>query len=169
MDIEQVIESIVDACARATAPGIVFVRYRRAADAAYKGLKAAGVHCAVVTGNTPRAERARIQEALCSGAVDWVVATDAWATGLDVPVLRSVVNAAGGCAPVSLKQRACRGTRLADGKQRYTLYDLALGDRASQQVRLQHYVRCGLVDGNVPARTERAHDVLLASLFKQRV
>jgi superfamily II DNA/RNA helicase len=80
-------------------------------------------------------------------SVPVVVATDVWATGIDIPSLRAVYNAGGGQAPIGLRQRGGRALR-RDGEKTFKFYDVV--DRTEESSfsehaarRMDHYGRAG--------------------------
>ena len=156
------VEAIMKAVTVAAVPGVVFVRTKDAAQTVCDAMTAAGHNTALVTGDLALDSRRDAKQALMDGSLDWVVATSAWATGVDIPNLASIVNAAGGKAPIGLKQMAGRGIRLSEGKTAFTLYDLSLGDRRAQRARQKHYANGGLTDD---IDTQDCFDPLLARLL----
>jgi superfamily II DNA or RNA helicase len=130
---------------RPEVPAIVFVRLKKDCTELAAHLEAVlGFEVEWVTGDRKRKDRAAIAERMRTGALKVAVATEAWSTGIDIPGLKSVVMACGGSAPIGLKQRAGRGTRLAKGKYGFIIYDLNLGaDNGSQAKRQERYVEGG--------------------------
>lgn len=111
-------------------PLLIFVRRRAETAAVADLLTAAGLRARAIHGGMSRDVRREAQEQLREGSLDVVVCTDAWMAGIDIPCLRGIVIACGGSAPIGLKQRSGRGTRLDDGKPSFTIWDLgARGDR----------------------------------------
>ena len=109
-------------------PALVFVWRKDDAERLAGQLQGLGVcgRVAYVHGSVQRSLRKQYAEQMQAGELDLVVATDAWATGLDIPRLRSVVMANGGRALVGLKQRSGRGARLdaGSGKDSFTIFDI---------------------------------------------
>ena len=97
-----------------------------------------------VHGGMPDDERQRIADDFVAGKISGVVATSVWATGIDLPNLKSVVRAAGGSAPIGLKQESGRGTRLASDKDDFTIYDVAVSNFDKHlEARYKNYVAGG--------------------------
>lgn len=160
-------------------PSIVFVRRRADAEAVAEALQgASGLRVAWVHGALTKAARTTALAAMRDGSLDLVVATDCWATGVDVPGLRTVIMAGGGRAPILLKQRAGRGSRIDEGRKPwFKVIDIAGPDereQANQRFRAQHYVDAGyeLVSGDVelptvpPETGELEPSVMLKTLLK---
>ena len=131
-------------------PAIIFVRHRKAVEMLSEALVSAGYSAIGVTGLMPCSARGAVQAQILAGRVEVAVATECWGTGVDIPNLRSIIMATGGQAPIGLRQRAGRGTRLAEGKESFTIYDMALGDREAQKTRHKHYCKGGLDNENAP-------------------
>ena len=68
--------------------------------------------------------RGDIATALNDGRHDIVVASTVWDSGVDMPRLRTVVNAAGGKSPIRTVQVLGRAVRAADGKVACTVIDV---------------------------------------------
>lgn len=68
--------------------------------------------------------RADIAAALNDGRHDIAVATTVWDSGVDMPRLRTVVNAAGGKSPIRIVQVLGRAVRATDGKTACTVIDV---------------------------------------------
>ena len=101
---------------------------------------------ACITGDVGKQDREVIKDKFVSGKLDYVVSTSCWKTGLDIPRLKSVVNASNGSAPIGVKQGAGRGTRKDEEteKDSFTVYDLSLkSDSTNQGYRKQHYIDGG--------------------------
>lgn len=139
-------------------PGLVFVRKKRHATSLARivGDKL-GITIPAVTSDVQKDEREGLVAQMKSGASPVAVCTDVWSTGIDIPAVRWVLLAGAGQAPAGLKQRAGRGTRLADGKDGYVVYnweDVGVGSQRYQEQsrqRLEHLRRGGF---HVGARQE---------------
>lgn len=66
----------------------------------------------LVTGKTRKKAKRELIAGMRSGSVPLVIATDVWRTGLDVPELRTVINAGGGKSEVGVVQGLGRGMRI---------------------------------------------------------
>lgn len=107
---------VEDALMHLPRPAILYVSRREDAKTWYKRLhdKEGFRRLAVVTGDTPRADRDRIVDQWRRGQIDLVVGTSAFGLGIDNPHVRSVVHA---CIPETLDrfyQEVGRGGR--DGR-----------------------------------------------------
>jgi len=109
-------------------PAIVFVRWIEHGEALAQHIGAVlGVGVPVVSAQTlSKAQREELSERMRrrDPLVRVVVATDVWATGIDIPSLRAVYNCGGGSAAVGLKQRRGRPLR-PDGEKTFTFYEVA--------------------------------------------
>lgn len=126
-------------------PCIIFVRKRDEAEAVAAVL---GPTWSWVHGGMPPSDRACVADAIRTGTdgITGVVCTDVWATGVDIPNVRSVVMACGGSAPIGLKQRSGRGTRLFGAKSEFVIYDLEIGGKTAadhRARRAENYVEGG--------------------------
>ena len=72
--------------------GIIFCRTKHGADKVTKSLLAAGVSAVAIHGNKSQGQRERALRELKSGEVDFLVATDIAARGIDIDALSHVVN-----------------------------------------------------------------------------
>lgn len=109
-------------------PAIVFVRWIEHGEALAQHIGAVlGVGVPVVSAQTlSKAQREELSERMRrrDPLVRVVVATDVWATGIDIPSLRAVYNCGGGSAAVGLKQRRGRPLR-PDGEKTFSFYEVA--------------------------------------------
>ena len=80
-------------------------------------LAARGIETAVVTGETPKAERERLIADFRAGRMRCLVTVLALATGFDVPDVDCVLWCRPTISPVLYVQGAGRGLRIADGKE----------------------------------------------------
>lgn len=158
-------------------PHVIFVRQREEAEevAGYfagEDGDGSGRWC-WVHGGMPDAERAERARLMREGGLDVVVCTDVWATGVDIPNIAAVVMACGGSAPIGLKQRSGRGTRLFGAKEEFLIFDVALSvDDDHQEKRVRGYLDGGYeVEGAadvIEAGELVGEDEDLAALFSPR-
>lgn len=104
-------------------PAMLFAERVKHAKGLYKRLEEQGVKVALATKDTSKADRESIILGAKQGLIDVIVATRVFAEGVDIPGIRSVINAAGMKAPIGLLQRIGRGSRLEAGKQVFTVYE----------------------------------------------
>lgn len=100
-------------------PALVFVYEKEhGRELAAKISHAIGLRVPFICGDTPARDRDALARHLsaCDPRYPVVVATDAWATGIDIPTIRAVFDVTGRKAPIPLNQRPGRGARLADEK-----------------------------------------------------
>lgn len=104
-----------------------------------------------VHGGMSSGEREALAASFRAGEISGVVATTVWSTGVDLPNLAAVIRAAGGSAPIGLKQESGRGTRLFGAKEEFTIYDVSVDeDDKHQRARLKHYQAGGFnVSGSI--------------------
>jgi superfamily II DNA or RNA helicase len=137
--IEKVAAWAADRVFASTGPGIIFVRTIDKCHALAQAIsEITGKTVPPVTSKMPRAQREAIAKQLDAqdATVPLVVATSAWATGIDIPGLCWIAYADRMKAPIFTIQAAGRGSRIADGKQDFDIYDLQ-GDETSRD-REQH-------------------------------
>ena len=142
-----------------SAPGIVFVRHKRHADLLAEAISAKlGLRVPAINSNVKQETRTRYAKDLQAGRLFVAVCTDVWATGIDIPNIRWVLMAGAGKAPIGLKQRVGRATRLSDAKPEYVVYDwqdLLPGNPAyaeQARTREEHYDTAGFsVRGKPPS------------------
>jgi hypothetical protein len=127
-----------------------------------------------VHGGLKVGERAEVAADMKDGKLAGVVCTDVWATGVDIPNLKTVVMACGGSAPIGLKQRAGRGARLFGAKEEFLIYDLELKAADPHiQKRIKGYEAGGFTIEGSPAtkphvaRAEVPDDPMLEALFNR--
>lgn len=115
------------ACAkRAPTPFLVFVADLKSGHlrALLEGLRAAGLTVEPVSGSTVSRKRDAQVSRLRDGDLDGIVCTEVFQEGVDIPELRSVIIAAGEKSTVASVQRLGRGTRLAEDKDEFVIYDV---------------------------------------------
>lgn len=127
--IQQICERVVrlferEETLRTAAAGVVFVRLRAGAEAVCVALqRVLGTdRVSWVHSGLPAAVRAERAAWLREGRRRWVVATDCWSAGVDLPVLSDVVLT-GGSSTIAVVQRAGRASRVAAGKEGFRIWD----------------------------------------------
>lgn len=147
-------------------PGIAFVKKRDHGLALAKLAAERGLNVVYVDGKLSKRQRARAVEDVDRGAVDVLLSTVVFQEGLDLPVLRSVANLAGGQSVIEILQRLGRGMRKDhegdDTFQVWDVFDVVRRDpgskaqkwlqkhsraRAAAMSREGHEVTIGPVDG----------------------
>ncbi len=118
----------VDAYERAM-PGkraLVFTATVNHAEWVAYGFNARGIPAAVVSGDTPRPERARLRAAVTEGSVRVLVSVNVFIEGFDLPAIEGIILARDFGVTSALLQAIGRGLRPspATGKTRCTVYDL---------------------------------------------
>lgn len=90
------------------------------------GFNARGIPAAVVTGETPRAERQRLRAAVTEGATRVLVSVNVFIEGFDLPAIEGIVLARAFEVTGAFLQAIGRGLRpsSATGKERCTVIDL---------------------------------------------
>lgn len=115
---------LVAATVAAEKPALVFVRERMHGATLQRMLEAAtGRDVPFVHGDTPGQKRTRIAAELNDGVHPVVIAGMVWEAGVDVPALRTVVNAAAGQSAIRTAQVLGRAVRADDGKAGCTVID----------------------------------------------
>lgn len=116
--------TIVNIVKAAQAPGFVFVTHVKHGKLLTKMLTDAGLRVEFVWGAHSTDIRGRVIERLVSGKLDFVVCSSVFQQAIDVPQLRSVINAAGGASAIATIQRIGRGTRVTETKTTFEAWDL---------------------------------------------
>jgi len=78
----------------------------------------------LVTKDTSKKERLRIIEDTKAGKIDVLVSTKVFTTGIDIPILRSAINAGGLKAVITLVQKIGRVFRAATDKEVAIIHDI---------------------------------------------
>jgi superfamily II DNA or RNA helicase len=113
---------VVRLAVEAEPPTLVFATQQEHVSRLAKRIAERGLRVLRVTGKTRDREAAA--KALRRGEADVVVASAVWEAGVDLPELRTVVNAAAGDSTVRALQVLGRVLRTADGKARATYHDV---------------------------------------------
>lgn len=112
---------MAQACAK---PAFVFVEREDHGRILERELINGGVRASFVWGTHSLAWRRSHVRRLVQGGLDAIVCTRIFLTGLDVPELAGIVNAAGRKSTIETLQRLGRGMRVADGKDEFELWDV---------------------------------------------
>ena len=115
------------AMANDTAPGMVFVRKLKHARTLAKLAAAEGINVHVVDGRSSLDQRKQAIKALERGHYDFLIPTKVFTEGVNVPCLRSVINAAGGKSVIDTLQQAGRALRTTANKTSASIYEI--GDK----------------------------------------
>lgn len=142
--VSSVTEFVANSGGVISTPGLIFIYTKEEGEAIEEALLHQGIPCTFVHGECTDEERLSIKQALRSGEIQWAIATDVWATGVDIPELKTIVLALSGSAPIGLKQKLGRGMRLHSGKNDFTIYDLSLGSPEHVKRRKDAYESLGL-------------------------
>lgn len=116
--------AIVFAVKRCAKPALVFVQQVGHGRALQQQLEAAGLNSRLVWGEHGTDARRRALTDLERGELDCIVCSAVFQQAIDVPGLRSVVTAAAGASTIATLQRLGRGTRVADGKDTFEVWDV---------------------------------------------
>jgi superfamily II DNA or RNA helicase len=87
-------------------------------------LENAGMRTEFVWGAHETWLRSKILDRLTHDKLDVVVCSSVFQQAIDVPELRAIVNGAGGASVIATLQRLGRGTRRAEGKDSFELWDI---------------------------------------------
>jgi len=115
---------VVQMAAAATKPALVFVSQVGHGQKLLPALTRAGVRAALVWGEHATDERRAALAKLTGGQLDVIVCSSVFQQAVDIPSLRSVVNAAGGASIVQTLQRIGRGTRVTADKKEFEVWDV---------------------------------------------
>jgi superfamily II DNA or RNA helicase len=116
-------------------PGMVFVRRIPHGHNLVRMAERAGLSVRFVEGSRDARQRDRAIKDLSEAKLDYIVASDVFNEGVDIPALRTVVLAAGGKSTVKVLQQIGRALRKSDGKTVASIIDI--DDRGNKWLR-QH-------------------------------
>ena len=116
--------TVVNMVKGAQAPGFVFVTHVKHGKVLTKMLTEAGLRVEFVWGAHSTDLRSKVIERLVTGKLDFVVCSSVFQQAIDVPQLRSVINAAGGASAIATIQRIGRGTRVTADKTTFEAWDI---------------------------------------------
>lgn len=138
---------VVEMAQKASKPALVFVSQVKQGGILLPMLKRAGLRAELVWGEDDTEERRKAIADLVAGRLDVIVASSVFAQGVDIPSLKSVVNAAAGASVIQTLQRLGRGTRVTADKTEFEAWDvLDTGNRylaKHGKQRLETYQREG--------------------------
>lgn len=103
---------IADICRQAEQPGLIFVKEEKHGRDLASVIRRAGFKCEFVWGDHSTESRKRLVKRLMQGHFDFLVCSSIFQEGIDIPGLRSVINAAGGKSTIATLQRLGRGMRV---------------------------------------------------------
>lgn len=83
-----------------------------------------GYSTEIVMGATKQKGRKEAVNRVNTHDVDFLIASSIFNKGVDIPELRSSINAAGFKAPITTMQKLGRGLRLAEGKEDFMMFEL---------------------------------------------
>jgi ATP-dependent DNA helicase RecQ len=130
-------DDVLDAVTKATAPGIVYCRTRKATEELVSALAGSGVEAVAYHAGLRKQQREDAHRRFMDGEVDIVVATSAFGMGIDKPDIRFVFHAQVPESPDTYYQeigRAGRDGGPAEAVLFYRPEDLALGRFFSSSV-----------------------------------
>ena len=116
---------IVEAVKRTPKPALVFVQIVDHGRTLLKMLHRAGLNADFVWGNASTDQRQASIKKLVRGEIDVLICSVIFQEGVDIPALQSVVIATGGASAIAAIQRVGRGMRMAEGKNVFTVWDVA--------------------------------------------
>lgn len=82
-----------------------------------------GVEAELIHGETKNNDRESTKQLLKSRELKCVIASKIWNTGVNIPPLSVIINAAGGKSDIMIRQLAGRGTRVCEGKDKMIFVD----------------------------------------------
>jgi len=113
-------------------PGMVFVRSLDHGRRMTRMIERAGYAVRFVSGSTNTSSRKNACDDLRRGRLDFIVATKVFTEGVDVPELRTVINAQGGKSVIDTLQQTGRGMRVTADKKRVTVWEF--GDKGTDML-----------------------------------
>jgi superfamily II DNA or RNA helicase len=140
---------VVDTVLQAQKPAFVFVQRVEHGRILTDALNAAGVRAEFAWGHLSTEQRSGIVRRLVAQEIDACVTSVVFQEGIDVPELRSVVNAAAGKSIIAALQRIGRGMRRSEGKTTFEVWDVVdVGQKwlaKHSRARVRAYKREGLL------------------------
>jgi len=115
--------AVIEACRECAKPALCFVLRVGHGRALTKQLEKEGMNVTFVHGDKNPAQRDAAIAALRRGETDIVVATNVFATGIDIPEVASVVNACGDLSTILSLQRLGRGSRIVKDSEGNVIKD----------------------------------------------
>jgi superfamily II DNA or RNA helicase len=122
-----IIASMLRARDEGELPGMVFVRSLHHGRSLARMAAAKGLNVRFVSGDANLGQRKSACSQLSSGRLDFVIATKVFTEGVNVPDLRTVINAQGGKSVIDTLQQIGRGMRVTETKKAVTVYEF--GDK----------------------------------------
>ena len=116
---------IVEAVKQTPKPALVFVQHVDHGHRLMRLIHKAGMNAEFVYGNASLEQRQASIKRLVRGDIDVLICSVIFQEGVDIPALQSVVIATGGASSIAAIQRVGRGMRMAEGKDSFTVWDVA--------------------------------------------
>lgn len=98
-------------------PCLVFFEWKDHGLNLYKMAEKAGFRAQIISGDNSADQRKKAIQKLNSGAIEILFASRIFSKGVDIPEIRSCINAAGMKAAIPAMQKLGRGLRLVEGKE----------------------------------------------------
>jgi len=116
--------AVVRICRVTPLPVLVFFEQKRHGYILLQMLIDAGFNAKIVHGAFKGKERIELAKALSAGDLDVLLCSKVFNKGIDIPGIKSAVNAAGYKAPITAMQKMGRPMRVAAGKTKFVFWDL---------------------------------------------
>ena len=116
---------IVEAVKQTPKPALVFVQHVDHGHRLMRLTHKAGMNAEFVYGTASLEQRQASIKRLVRGDIDVLICSVIFQEGVDIPALQSVVIATGGASSIAAIQRVGRGMRMAEGKDSFTVWDVA--------------------------------------------
>lgn len=118
---------IAEVAATSPTPGIILLHHVQHGQLVTGACLDRGLKVTFVSAHDPHGIQQQAIADLRAGRIDWLVATPVFDTGVDIPELRTVVNAAGGQSAITALQTLGRGARVhaPSGKTTFLFIDIA--------------------------------------------
>jgi len=110
-------KAVLSVCQVCDKPVLVFFEWKQHGYNLCKAARHLGMSADIVSGSDNANTRKRMIEKLEVGSIDVLFASRIFNKGVDIPSLKTCVNAAGQKAFITAIQRLGRGTRIAEGKR----------------------------------------------------
>lgn len=115
--------AITDLCLIAPKPCLVFFEWVDHGRRLFDYAKRMGINCEIVHGTHSTETRTNLSKRLNDGDLDVLFASRIFAKGIDIPQIKSCINAGGMKAIITTAQKVGRGVRIANGKEILWFFD----------------------------------------------
>jgi superfamily II DNA or RNA helicase len=123
-----VVEKALDAIALGRGPVLILVKQIRHGDLIQQYFAQQGYTAPFVHGGTAKRKRETIVEEFKAGSIPILIASVIFDTGVDVPIIQTLIVASGGTSDIETIQRIGRAIRTSPGKDRAYIFEFLDAD-----------------------------------------